>query len=70
MSILIDSKEVVKPFVTIKRHVSGAWQPFYTDSRSTQVLRIYTRFNNRPTVEYATRKYADDHGLEYREPVL
>jgi hypothetical protein len=68
MGILTVESPVVKPYVTIERHKSGAWQPFYVDSRGKQVLRISVRVNNRPSVEWATRYYAENKGIEYHEP--
>lgn len=73
MNILaVDTPAVkeVTPFVTIRRHGTGLWQPLYVDSRGAQMLRIFIRSNNRASVEFATRLYAEKYGLEWKDPEL
>lgn len=68
MSILMSEVPAVKPYVTIERHQSGAWKPLYVNGRGRQVLPIYLRFNNRPSVEFAARTWAEAKGILFKEP--
>jgi hypothetical protein len=69
MNMLTVSATPVKPHVTIRRHVSGAWQPLYVDRRGASVLRIYIQRNDRRNVEAAVKFYALAKGFEYVAPV-
>lgn len=57
-----------QPYVSIRRHQSGAWQPIYVDARGTQVLRISIQRNTRPCVEAAVKFFSLVKGIAYQEP--